>query len=358
MKVVNSGSGATSGSRKLRVAWVYVWSLLVLAACAVQGPLRGSYHLEHRVPAMAETVPVASGADAADDPAIWIHPVDPGASLIVATDKHSGLYVYGLDGSERQYLPIGNTNNVDLRTAPWGIDNRTLVAASSRYPSELVLLTLDHHSGKLQLRKRHPVRLREPYGICLYQDTNQQPYVFLNSTDGTLVQYSVDPEYGIAELRRMKLKTQPEGCVADDDAGILYIGEEGRGIWRMSANPEDPVELDLLDAVDGGHLVADVEGLALYDGPRKLLIASSQGDNSFAVYDLATSTHLLSFHIAGDSLVDDVSDTDGVAVTAVSLPGYPHGMLVVQDGYNTNPTANQNFKIVSWSDVLRIIDKE
>jgi 3-phytase len=323
----------------------------------VQGSLRGSNRLAHSVPPIAETDPVPSRADAADDPAIWIHPVDPGASLIIATDKQSGLLVYGLDGSQRQYLPLGHTNNVDLRTGAWGNSDLTLVAASSRYPSELVLLTLDHHSGHLQLRKRHTVELREPYGICLYQDTNQQPYVFLNSTDGTLVQYSVDPEYGIAEVRRAKIRSRPEGCVADDNDGVLYIGEEHRGIWRMSAKPEDPVKLDLFDAVGRGHLVADVEGLALYDGPRKLLIASSQGNDSFAVYDLPTSAHLLSFRVTGEKLVDGVSDTDGVDVTSVSLPGYPHGILVVQDGYNTKPKANQNFKIVSWSDVLRIIDQ-
>ena len=358
MTIDDPGLGTVSGAQMLPVRWVFMWSLLALAACTVQGSSRGSYHLKHRVPPTAETAPVPSRADAADDPAIWIHPVDPSASLIIATDKLSGLLVYGLDGSERQYLPLGNTNNVDLRTGPWGINDRTLVAASSRYPSELVLLALDHQTGKLQLLKRHTVRLREPYGICIYQDTNQQPYVFLSSTEGTLVQYSVDPEYGITEVRRVKLDSRVEGCVADDDEGVLYIGEERRGIWRMSAKPEDPTELELLDAVGEGHLVADVEGLALYDGPRKLLIASSQGDNSFAVYDLAASAHLFSFHVAGGILVDDVSDTDGVDVTSVSLPGYPHGILVVQDGYNSKPRSNQNFKIVSWSDVLKIIDRE
>jgi 3-phytase len=331
---------------------------MTLSACTAHGPSTTWYQRTPRVSAAVETEPVPSRADAADDPAIWVNPVNPGASLIIATDKQSGLLVYGLDGSERQYLPLGNTNNVDLRTAPWGDNDLTLVAASSRYPSELVLLTLDHHSGQLQLRKRHKVGLREPYGVCLYQDTSHQPYVFLNSTEGTLVQFAVDPDYGITEVRRVKIRSQPEGCVADDDDGVLYVGEERRGIWRMSAKPEDPVDLDMFDPITARHLVADVEGLALYDGDRKLLIASSQGDNSFAVYDLSTSEHVLSFRITGANRVDAVSDTDGVAITPVSLPGYPNGILVVQDGYNTRPKANQNFKIVSWREVLNIIDQE
>jgi 3-phytase len=342
----------------MRVASYIVCSALLLTACAAPGPSTTWFQRTPRVPAIAETDPVHSKMDAADDPAIWIHPDDPAASLIVATDKQSGLLVYGLDGKERQYLRAGNTNNVDLRTGPWGQSGVTLVAASSRRPSELLLLTLDHESGLLELRARHKVRLRQPYGICLYQDTSQQPYVFMNSTDGELIQYAVDAEYGIDEVRYLKLRTQPEGCVADDDEGVLYIGEERRGIWRMSARPEDPAEPDIFDQVGGGRLFADVEGLALYHGPRKLLIASSQGNNSFAVYDVNTSEYLTSFRIFGEGGTDDVSDTDGVAVTSVSLPGFPQGMLVVQDGYNTFPSENQNFKIVNWADVLSIIDRQ
>jgi 3-phytase len=356
VKVDDFPSRSGLRARKSAVAGLVTCSLLVLAGCTGRGAAAPWYERLPRVPAVVETDPVPTRADAADDPAIWVHPADPAASLIVATDKRSGLLVYGLDGSERQYLPLGHTNNVDLRTGPWGDTERTLVAASSRFPSELIFLTLDHYSGQLQLRRRHAVRLREPYGICLYLDTNKQPFVFLNSTDGTLVQYSVDAQYGIAEVRRTKIRSQPEGCVADDDDGTLYIGEERRGIWRMSANPGDRVELDLFDAVGKGHLVADVEGLALYHGPRKLLIASSQGNSSFSVYDVATSDHLISFRVGAEGRVDKVSDTDGVDVTSVSLPGYPHGILVVQDGRNSRPDANQNFKIVSWSDVLKVID--
>lgn len=341
-----------------RLAGVFCCSLVALAACTDQGSFRFRHRAIPNVPPTAETGPVPSRADAADDAAIWINPLDAGASLIVATDKQSGLLVYGLDGAQRQYLPLGHTNNVDLRTAPWGRTDLSLVVASGRFPSELLLLTLDHQSGLLQLQKRQKVDLRQPYGICLYQDKNRRPYVFMNSTEGTLVQYAVDPDYGIAEVRRAKIRSQPEGCVADDDAGVLYVGEEGRGIWRLSADPGDPAEFELFEGIVSGHLVPDVEGLALYNGPRKLLIASSQGNSSFVIYDVATSDYLASFRVAGAKMVDDVSSADGVEATAVSLPGYPDGILVVQDDRNTRPRANQNFKIVSWSDLLKIIDEK
>ena len=333
-------------------------ALVLLGGCASRGTIREAGRTGFQVPPAAETAPVISPSDSADDPAIWIDPADPATSLIVATDKRSGLYAYELDGSVHQYLPLGNTNNVDLRTGPWGDGRMTLVAASGRFPSELLLLVLDHRSRQLRLVGRFPVALRESYGICMYLDRNKLPYVFLNSTDGTFVQYAVSPQYEISALRRFRLRSQVEGCVADDEEGVLYIAEEDRGIWRMPADADAGEHRELLDTVRSGHLVADIEGLALYHGPRKFLIASSQGDNSYAVYDTRTGQYLLSFRVGGNPDIDGVSDTDGIEVTSTGLPGYPRGLLVVQDGSNTDPDANQNFKFVSWSRILDIIEQE
>ncbi|MDX1404573.1 MAG: phytase [Woeseiaceae bacterium] len=325
--------------------------------CAAGGLTGNPYHLQQRVQPVAETAPVFSMFDSADDPAIWISEDEPARSLIIGTDKRSGIYVYALDGSQRQYLPLGNTNNVDLRSAPWGDDSLSVVAASGRFPSELLLLSLDHASGRLQFEKRYSVRLEEPYGICLYRDPMGRPFVFMNSTDGQFAQYSVTPRFEISLVRRFTFDSQVEGCVVDDEAGFLYVAEEHRGIWRMRIAPGADRRRELVDSVRGGHLVADIEGLALYHGPRKLLIASSQGDNSYAVYDADSFEHLLSFHVSGNERVDGTSDTDGLEVTAAALPGFPDGMLVVQDGDNTDPAANQNFKIVSWTDVAALIGR-
>src|SRR3546814_14023767 len=84
------------------------------------------------VTAVAETEAVATrDADAADDPAIWRNAVDPQASLIAATDKKAGLYVYGLDGAKRRYIDAARVNNVDLRgDVAIGGQRGTLVVAS------------------------------------------------------------------------------------------------------------------------------------------------------------------------------------------------------------------------------------
>ena len=88
---------------------------LCLAAIAVAGcaTLPRGFPAVPVLPA-AETQAVATAnADAADDPAIWAAP--PGQSLMLAgrrvpgfvagTDKKAGLYLYGLDGAELQFLP-------------------------------------------------------------------------------------------------------------------------------------------------------------------------------------------------------------------------------------------------------------
>src|SRR5438094_9789196 len=57
-----------------------------------------------RPEARAQTAPVPHRGDAADDPAVWIHPRDPGLSLVFGTDKQGGLHSYNMDGSEEQVV--------------------------------------------------------------------------------------------------------------------------------------------------------------------------------------------------------------------------------------------------------------
>src|SRR5881628_1843479 len=65
--------------------------------------------------ARAQTAPVPHKGDAADDPAVWIHPQDPALSLILGTDKLGGLHTYNMDGSEQQLVSDGSKpNNVDV----------------------------------------------------------------------------------------------------------------------------------------------------------------------------------------------------------------------------------------------------
>ena len=68
------------------------------------------------ISATVETDPVPRTGDAADDAAIWIDRRDRSRSTVIGTDKQGGLVVYDLSGRQIQYLPVGDVNNVDVRS--------------------------------------------------------------------------------------------------------------------------------------------------------------------------------------------------------------------------------------------------
>jgi 3-phytase len=325
---------------------------------------------QERIPsvvALVETAPVPRGLDAADDPAIYRHPSDPALSAVIGTDKTGALVVYDLDGGRRQELLIGRVNNVDLRDG-FVVDGqpRTLVATVNRTDNALWLYLVEEASGTLVEAHREPIPsdVNEVYGVCLYrQPETGNLFAFVNSTDtGEVEQYLLTPGAEGIEAERVRefiVGSQTEGCVADDANRSLYIGEELVGIWKYGADPDAGEERVAVDAVKpNGNLVADVEGLtlALGEGPEDgYLIASSQGESLFAIYERGGANRYLGKFrvIDSDAGMDGVSGTDGIDLLVGDLPSpFEGGLLVVQDDYNREPVANQNFKLLRWTDVL------
>lgn len=338
---------------------------LLLAGCATTSAPR-VFLPAVDVPALAETEPVGTAAaDAADDPAIWRNAADPAASLIVGTDKKAGLYVYGLDGKVRDFVAAGALNNVDLREVAMADGSRRiLVAASDRTDlaePRIALFALDGASGRLTglgsvsfMPAGHAPA--EAYGFCMGAALGQgelaRAYVVLK--DGTVAESAlVEQSGGIAarHLRDVKFATQSEGCVVDDAGRTLYVAEEDVGIWKV------PLDRDVLGAEPfarvgaGDGLVADVEGLAIAreSSGKTWLVASSQGDNAYAVFDTGTAKLFGRFRIQGGA-IDGTSDTDGIEVALGNFgPSFPQGLFVAQDGNNA-PQA-QNFKLLPWRSI-------
>lgn len=312
--------------------------------------------------AVVQTEGVARQGDAADDPAIWIDPVDPAGSRVLGTNKKQGLLVYDLQGRQRQLLEAGRLNNVDVRQrVRLGGRVVDLAVATQRDEKALALFEIDP-DGRLRDVGRVATELREIYGTCLYQPPEGGLEVIANDKDGRFVQYRLelrDGVYGGQPVRRFRLASQPEGCVADDRHGRLFVGEEDVGIWSLAASAAAAAEPVRVMAV-GRRLVADVEGLALYHGEKaSYLVASSQGSNSYVVLD-AQPPHAYrgAFRIGLNpgAGIDGVSETDGLEVTARNLGGpFGAGMLVVQDGYKRLPDGTQNFKYLPWQDVARAL---
>ena len=320
------------------------------------------------VPAAAETQAVATrNADAADDPEIWVDPADRSRGVIFGTDKQAGLYVYGLDGKVRAFLPEGRLNNVDLRDGfPTPQGPRVLVAASDRGRMGAALYLMDPATLEVRPWGVVPLDLAEPYGLCMARQ-GEAFVVIVNGTDGQVRQVTVEagPDGAVrsTEQRRFALATQTEGCVADDAKGLLYVGEEGRGIWRY---PLDPVTNagTLIAEAPSDRLQPDVEGLTLLrEGPATWLIASSQGDSAFAVWrvDGPEPAWAGRFSVMGANGADPVTGTDGIAALGGQVGPYPAGLFVAQDDSDTDgeqPVAGrdrQNFKLVDWREVKRAL---
>jgi 3-phytase len=303
------------------------------------------------VTATVETEPVPHDGDAADDPAIWIDPDDPSRSLVIGTDKRpgGGLLVYDLAGRQVAAALDGATNNVDVRG--------DIVVAGNERTNSIAVYRVDPAGQTLE-----PLSIGEItpgitiYGTCLFQSaTDGSLYAIVTDEEGAIEQWQLEEatDGWKGTLRRtLSVGSQSEGCVADDERGVLYVAEEEVGIWRWDAEPDGSAEGTLLDTTDGGNLAADVEGLAIAADAAGggLLIASSQGDNAYVVYDRIDNRYLATFEIA-DGEIDGTRDTDGIDVTTVPLgSGFSLGLLVAQDGRNDD--GNQNFKLVPLDRVL------
>jgi 3-phytase len=180
---------------------------------------------------------------------------------------------------------------------------------------------------------------------------------------------------------------QVEGMVVDRATGTLYAGQEDIGIWRIRADLTGrPVLMDKVrefgvpgvydEATEecaagadpgygGDRLSADVEGLTLLQEPDGdgYLLASSQGDDTFALYDREVSEdneYEGGFRVgAASTTLDGAQECDGAAVLNAPLGSrYPNGLLVVQDGHETPEVPEggtrtaTGFKFVDLDDVV------
>ncbi len=337
---------------------------VICAAAASVSPLSAQ---TITISATAETEPVGTAGDAADDPAIWRNEKNPEKSLIIATDKKAGVHVYDLAGKRRSFTASPRLNNIDLRADIMVRNKRSILVAASDRRNEtnakIALFRLNPVKAKLKPIGSIMVGAGEAYGMCLWtRKRDGALFAFVVMKDGRIDQLAIDfagksPKGRV--VRSMKLATQSEGCVVDDRTGILYVAEEGAGLWRFDAEPEGSAEAIFLAKIDNATLFADAEGLALAPAGADAgyLIASSQGDNAYAIYSLPSVTFVGRFRIRDSqsgSPIDAVSETDGIELMLGDFgKDYPSGLFVAQDGDNAPQT--QNFKLVSWQKVVQAL---
>ena len=302
--------------------------------------------------------------DAADDPAIWIHPHDRSKSLIYGSNKKGGLAAYDLNGKEVAYYPIGNINNVDvLYNFPLNGQKVALLGCSNRSSQSVNLFRIDTAVGKLDTlhvagERVNPFVIDDIYGFCFAKEIKKDKYyAVINGKNGILQQREM-LFYGkgitLKLQRQIIFSSKTEGMVADNHYGNLFVGEEGRGVWKLQINPNDRTKTFLKgSSAKNPNIEYDIEGIALFaKGNAGYLIVSSQGNFSYALFErTGDHAYINSFKIIDSDTVDGVEETDGLHIVSDSLsPQFPHGLLVVQDGFNYegNSLQPQNFKFIRW----------
>ena len=310
-----------------------------------------------------QTEVVMSQGDAADDPAIWVHPQTPALSRVLGTNKQQGLEVYDLQGKRVQHLPVGRLNNVDVRPG-FELGGRTvdLAVATNRDHNSLSVFSIDRATGTVQAAGEIATPVTDIYGLCLFKAPSGEIYSFANDKDGTFVQHRLYTKGDKVEgelVRQFKVATQPEGCVADDRNQRLFLGEEDVAVWAVDARPDQPATLTSVIKV-GGPVHDDIEGMGLYQTEKdNYLVISSQGNDSYVVVDAEPPYALRgAFRVGVNAAagIDGASETDGLEVTAANLGGaWSKGMLVVQDGRKRMPEQAQNFKYIPWGEVAKAL---
>ena len=310
--------------------------------------------------ASVETTPIPHSGDAADDPAIWVNPADSSQSTIIGTDKKGGLVVYDLAGTQLQYVADGTPNNVDIRAGfQLGGQTVALVTTGKDNDDTLGIYRVNPATRLLEHVAARVITTGATYGSCMYHSAKTNAfYYFVTGKNSVVEQWELfatsSNQVDAKMVRSFKVGTQLEGCVADDQLGYLYIGEEDIGIWKYAAEHDGGDSRVLVDKTGvGGHLTADVEGLTIaYTGTGTgYLLASSQGESAYTIYErTGDNAYIRTFNVVAGTSIDGTEDTDGIDVTTANLgPAFPNGAFIAQDG--KNDSVNQNFKLVPWQHI-------
>jgi 3-phytase len=318
--------------------------------------------------------------DDADDPALWIHPTDPGRSLIVGTNKvlapNGALVVFGLDGRTRQTVSgIDRPNNVDVEQGVV-LDGRSvdLAVAAERLQHRLRVFTVNGEAtdgrflvdiGSVPVLAGEVGDFSEPMGIGLYKRPSDGALFAIVAPKvgpkaGYLWQYrlSGNGKGGVTGtfVRRFghfsEKGAEPgepgeiEAIVVDDALGFVYYADERYAIHKWHADPDHAEAAQELAVfgLDGYRL--DREGLGLWTRPdgTGYLVSTDQipGGSVYKLYRREGDAAGPHVHTVVAEASTTADETDGLEVTSVSLPGFPKGLVVAM---NSGP---RNFALFSW----------
>ncbi len=303
----------------------------------------------------------------ADEPAIWMHPTDPASSLIIGTDvgtyPNGGIFVWNLDGTQRQRINISHPEHIDVRYGlQLGGREVDVAVVAMRDHREIRVFRIDPETRLLEnITTPDGINVfSQPFGLGLYKRPSDGALFVTISGRTALSRKGVwqlrleDDGNGLVKGTKVREFGDNEGfvdgIVCDDELGYLYLAEEDSGIHKYYADPDKGDER-LAFFARPDEFTGKRSGLALYpcDDSTGYILTTNTANNAIQVYRREGDDGDPHRH----TLVTTISNTwgqagDGLDVTPFAAgANFPNGFLIW-----LNKTDN-NFQFYAWEDVAQ-----
>ena len=300
-----------------------------------------------------------------DDPAIWVNEDDPEASLILGTDKNEdgAIYVYDLNGkiqTDKVVRGLKRPNNIDIEEFEFGDGSEIFIAVTTeRLTNKLRIFSvpdmLPIDNGGIEVFTGEIDRA--PMGISLYKRESDDVVFAIvgrksGPSDGYLWQYRLDgnPDGTIGATMVRSFGTysgekEIEAIAVDDEYGYVYYSDEGVGIRKYHADPDQTNEELALFATTG--IADDHEGISIYktDMGTGYIILSDQQANKFHFFSREGTQQNPHDHQLIKVINAACNFSDGSEVTNASLGSlFPKGLFVAMSDDKT-------FHFYDWEDL-------
>jgi 3-phytase len=315
-----------------------------------------------------------------DDPAIWRHPTNPSASLILGTNKvpapEGALLVFGLDGKTRQTIGgLDRPNNVDVEYGLVLKGQPTDVAiVTERLKQRLRVfaipagggpLTDVSSGGGLPVFAGQTGEQAAPMGIAIYRrPADGAVFAIVGRKEGPrqgyLWQYRLEDD-GAGKVKGTKVREfgvfsgsgEIEAIAVDDALGYVYYADEGDGIHKWHADPDHPEAGRELAHFGRTGFEDDREGIAIYtrtDGTGYIICTDQvEKNSSYLFFRREGAPGNPHDHQEVVKMVRGGADsTDGLDATSAGLgERFPNGLVVAMN------SGGRNFLIYRWEDFAR-----
>lgn len=332
--------------------------LIVLAVISCSRPTRQNTALyADSVTRVTPTLVSDPVAHDSDDPAFWLNPQDPAASLILGTDKggdtgDGGLFVFDLQGRElknKTVTGIKRPNNVDVAYGLMIQGKKTDIAVcTERNTNSLRIFSLPDmraiDNGGIPVFDGDS--LRAPMGVALYTGPAGDIYAIVSRKKGAsgsyLWQYKLEGNAGgtvsatlVRTFGNFSGKNEIEAVAVDNELGYVYCSDESVGIRKYYAHPDSSTTELAFFGTSG--FADNHEGISIYKtgATTGYILVSDQQANLFRVFSREGAADNAHQHNLLQIIPTSTLSSDGSDVTSVSLPGFPKGLFVAMSDDKT-----------------------